>query len=280
MKYFSKETPGKVFSLLSSRIGLLVVIAILIMLFLKQCNERAAIEAEAKREHNNYLAAQDSVRTISKDKDHLIQEKSAFQLKVSELSKDQKDLVAQLGLKSNGRGNTPRTVIETVVEYRDTGRVVSSVIKDASGESINFEYAPEMKGKNKLVISGKTPYKVNLFKDPEDSTRYLTSVDPGHTDLTIAQNIELVTGIYQDPKSKRIMTRVSTTFPNLTFSDVNSFDITDNPETRKSLKNARKEFGIGFTIGYGMALSTTGVKPGLILGVGFHYTPKFLQFGK
>jgi hypothetical protein len=64
----------------------------------------------------------------------------------------------------------------------------------------------------------------------------------------------------------------------MNFSDINSFDITDNPETRKALKSARKEFGFGFTLGYGFVPGAA--RPGLMVGVGLHYTPKFLQFGK
>jgi hypothetical protein len=76
------------------------------------------------------------------------------------------------------------------------------------------------------------------------------------------------------------MTRVTTDYPNLTFSDINSFEITDNPETRKALKAARKEFGLGVQLGYGISGSSTGLSPGIYVGVGLHYSPKFLQFGK
>ena len=131
-----------------------------------------------------------------------------------------------------------------------------------------------------MKIAGKVPYDLRLSKDPRDTTKYIASVIPGGTSLTIEQNIDIVTALYQDPKSKRIMTRVSTTYPNLTFSDVNSFDITDNPETRKALKAARKEFGLGVNLGYGLLGSSTSLTTGFYIGVGVHYSPKFLQFGK
>ena len=255
-------------------------IVILVMLLLKQCGETDAAKAEALREHNNLLASQDSVRIIKKDRDVIIAERSSFQLKVSELSEEQKKLISQLELAKNGKKNTPKTVVQVVVEYRDSIRNIASTIsKDSAGqESITFLHNPQLPGKNKFKVFGKVPYTLGVNKDKLDSTKYNAFITAGNVSLDIEQNIDIVTGIYQDPKSKRIMTRVSTTYPGLSFSEINSFDVTDNPETRKLLKKSRKEFGLGFTVGYGFGSS--GVKPGLIVGVGLHYTPKFLQFGK
>ena len=232
------EKVKKSLNLITSRGFMLIAIAILLFLFLKQCGATRNAEMEAKREHNNYLASIDSVRTIKNERDHAIYEKSAFQLKVSELSKEQKDLINELDLKSNGRGTTPKTVIQYVVEYREVVKnIASTVEKDPNGgESITFVHNPELKGKNKLKIEGKVPYTVAILKDSLDSTKYFAEITPGGTTLDIEQSIDLVTGIYMDPKSKRIMTRVSTTFPGLTFSEINSFDITDNPETRSLMK--------------------------------------------
>jgi hypothetical protein len=98
--------------------------------------------------------------------------------------------------------------------------------------------------------------------------------------LNLEQNIDITTGIYRDPKTKRMMTRVTTTYPGLTFNDINSFDITDNADTRKALKAARKEFGLGVQLGYGISGSSVGLSPGFYIGFGVHYSPRFLQFGK
>jgi len=281
MKLLNKGTFSKVLSVLSSRFSMLAVIVILGMLFLKQCGKTAHMEAEAKREHNNYLASLDSVRTIKSDNGRLIQEKSAYELKASELSKSQKDLIHQLGLKSSGRGNTPSSVINIVTEIRDSVKIASTIVKDTNGdESINFLHNPQMPGNNKLKITGKTPYTISLHVDPLDSTKYIATILPGLTSLNLEQNIDITTGIYRDPKSKRMMTRVTTDYPGLTFNDINSFDITDNPDTRKALKAARKEFGLGVQVGYGISGSSAGISPGFYIGFGVHYSPRFLQFGK
>jgi len=281
MKLLNKDTSSKISSILSSRFTMLAVIVIMILLFLKQCGETSRMEAEAKREHNNYLASLDSVRTIKSENGHLIQEKSAYELKTSELSKSQKELIYQLGLKSSGRGNTPNSVINIVTEIRDSVKIASTIVKDPNGEeSINFLHNPQMPGNNKLKITGKTPYAINIHVDPLDSTKYIATILPGLTSLNLEQNIDITTGIYRDPKTKRMMTRVATTYPGLTFSDINSFDITDNADTRKALKAARKEFGLGIQLGYGISGSSAGLSPGFYIGLGVHYSPRFLQFGK
>jgi hypothetical protein len=224
----------------------------------------------------------DSVRTIKSQNGQLIQEKSAFQLKVSELSDEQKQLIRRLELNSNGKGTTPKSVIQTVGTFRDTSiKAQSKITKDPNGnEFVTFVYEPTFPGKNKLMISGKTPYIVNLSKNPKDSVDYIASVVPGTTSISIEQRVDIVTALYQDPKTKRLMTRVTTDFPNLTFGEINSFELTDNPETRKALKSARKEFGLGLQVGYGLSTSPAGLSPGVFVGVGLHYSPKFLQFGK
>ena len=281
MKLLNKDTFSKVSSVLSSRFSMLAVIVIMILLFLKQCGETAHMEAEAKREHNNYLASLDSVRIIKNENGHLIQEKSAYELKASELSKSQKDLIHQLGLKSSGRGNTPNSVINIVTEIRDSVKIASTIVKDPNGdESINFLHNPLMPGNNRLKITGKTPYTISIHVDPLDSTKYIATILPGLTALNLEQNIDITTGIYRDPKTKRMMTRVTTTYPGLTFSDINSFDITDNADTRNALKAARKEFGLGIQLGYGISGSPAGLLPGFYIGFGVHYSPRFLQFGK
>lgn len=278
MKMLNKDLLNKTYSFFSSRIFLLVCIVVLVMLFLKQCNSTKYAESEAKREHNNYLSSQDSVRLVKKDLDRAIYEKSAYELKIKELSDEQKKLIIELGLKPKTQ---IKTVIQYVIKYQDTGSVKTSVIKEKDGsESFNFNYAPVLPGKNKFTINGKTPYRINLDRDNLDTSKYLASIIPGETNLIIAQNIDIVTGIYRDPKTKRLMTRISTSFPNLSFSEINSFDVTDDVDARKIMKNARKSFGVGLMLGYGISGTPSGIKPGIIIGFGFTCTPKFLQFGK
>lgn len=280
MKPKAKSAFDKVLSLLNNRVVWIGATCVVAMLLMKQCRESEAAKAEALRQHNNFLASQDSVRLVYQDKEKVVFEKSALELKVSEFGKEQKDLIKQLELAKNGKSTTPKTVIQYVTVYKDSFiNVASTITKDSNGqESISFSHEPQLPGKNKLKISGKVPYELSVVKDVDNPTEYTASIKSGSVTLGIEQNIDIVTGIYRDPKTKRIMTRISTTYPNLQFSDMNSFDVTDNPDTRALMKKSRKEFGIGATIGWGFAPGS--MKPGPMVGVGLHYTPKFLQFGK
>lgn len=272
---------NSVYNLVTNRLFLLGVIVVLIFLSIRQCEKSGNMEMEIKREHNNYLASMDSVRIIKKDRDRLIVEKSQMELKISELSEEQKELIKKLGLKPTG-GGAPSVVTEIKIVYVDRFiNVPTKVEKDKDGkESITFTHSPKMNGKNSLTISGKIPYTLDIIKSPEKEDLVFAKLNPGVAELDIKQNIDLVTGIYRDPKTKRLMTRVSTEYPGITFSDVNSFSIIDTKENRDALKGERKPFGLGINLGLGIAGNQNGIYPGIYMGVGIHYSPRFLQFGK
>jgi hypothetical protein len=281
MKKISKILDS-VYKIVSNRLVLIGAIVLLIFLSIRQCERANGAEADSKRQHNNYLAMQDSVRTIKKEKDHLIVEKSAMELKVSELSDEQKRLITKLGLKDNGKSTTPSVVTEIQIVYVDRFiNVPTKVEKDKDGkESITFTHSPKMKGNNSLTISGKIPYTLDITKSPDKEDLVFTKLNTGPAELDIKQNIEIITGIYRDPETKRLMTRVSTEYPGIDFKDVNSFTILDTKENRDALKSARKPYGIGVNFGIGLAANQKGIGPGIYLGIGLQYSPKFLQFGK
>lgn len=280
------ETLDSIYKIVSNRLVMIGVIIILLFLSIRQCERANSAELDSKRQHNNYLAMQDSVRIIKKEKDHIIVEKSAMELKVSELTKEQKELIAKLDLNSNGKGTrknpAPSVVVDVQVVYVDRFiNVPTKVEKDTSGkEFISFTHSPKMKGNNSLTLSGKIPYTLDLIKNPEKEDMVFAKLNTSPAELDIKQNIEITTGIYRDLKTKRLMTRVATEYPGIEFKDVNSFMIIDNKETRDALKSARKPYGIGINFGIGLAANQKGIGPGVYLGIGLQYSPKFLQFGK
>lgn len=275
------ETLESIYKIVSNRLVLIGVIVLLIFLSIRQCERANTAELDSKREHNNYLAMQDSVRVIKKEKDLLIVEKSAMEMKVSELTEEQKELIRKLGLKDNGKGTTPSVITDVQIVYVDRFiNVPTRVEKDKDGkESITFTHSPKMKGNNSLTISGKIPYTLDILKSDKTDLVF-TKLNNGEAELDIKQNIEITTGIYRDPKTKRLMTRVATEYPGIEFKDVNSFTILDTKENRDALKAARKPYGIGVNFGIGLAANQKGIGPGIYLGIGLQYSPKFLQFGK
>jgi hypothetical protein len=275
------ETLESMYKIVSNRLVLIGIIILLIFLSIRQCERANGAEADSKRQHNNYLAMKDSVRVIKKEKDLLVVEKSAMEMKVSELTDEQKDLIKKLGLKSNGKKETPSVITEIQIVYVDRFiDVPTRVEKDKDGkESITFTHSPQMKGNNSLTISGKIPYTFDVIKSDKTDLVF-TKLNPGKAELDIKQSIEITTGIYRDSETKRLMTRVSTEYPNIEFKDINSFTILDTKENRDALKAARKPYGIGVNFGIGLAANQKGIGPGIYLGIGLQYSPKFLQFGK
>jgi hypothetical protein len=271
-----------IYKIVSNRLVLIGIIILLIFLSIRQCERANSAEGDSKRQQNNYLAMGDSVRLIKKEKDLLIVEKSAMEKKVSELTEGQKELIRKLGLNDKGKGSSPSVITEIEIVYVDRFiNVPTKVEKDKDGkEFISFTHSPSMKGNNSLTLSGKIPYSLEVIKSSENGDLAFVKLNTSPAELDIKQNIEIVTGIYRDPKTKRLMTRVSTEYPNINFSDVNSFTVIDNKETRDALKSARKPYGIGVNFGLGLAANQKGIGPGIYLGIGLQYSPKFLQFGK
>lgn len=272
---------NNLFTALTSRAVLLMGIIVLALLFLKQCQSTQDAKKEAERHFNNLLAERDTVRMLKSENGNILAEKSAFRLRYDELSKDQKELVKRLELEGKKK---PKTVIQTEIVYKDTSIVVPVLASQDSGQSsLNFSYKPTLPGKNKLSIGGKLPYsiKVDSVIDANGKYKYISSVVPQNVNLSMEQTIDLVTGLYTDPKTGRLYVRASTTFPGITFSDMQALDMIDDPATKKALKQSRKAFGLGLSVGYGFTLSKDGTfTTGPNIGFGLTYTPKFLQFGK
>ena len=268
--------------LLNNRIIYLVGIGVLVLLLLKQCNETRDAKQEAERNFNNMLAERDSVRVLKSKNGNMLAEKAAFKLKYDELSSEQKELIKRLELSGKKK---PGVVIQTDIVYKDTSILVPVLATLKDGEPVlNFKHNPTLPGKNKLLIEGLLPYLLITDTIQDSSSpngiRLSSRVEPGIAKLSMEQKIDLVTGLYTDPKTGRIFVRASTSFPGITFSDMQALDMVDDPATKKALRQARKPFGIGFSLGWGMTVGKDGYNMGPNVGVGVTYTPTWLQFGK
>lgn len=274
---FSKMTSKITWKVL--QIALIVVLA---FLFLKQCEATKDAKKEAERNYHNLLAEQDSVRVIESKLGNTIAEKSAFQLKYSELSSEQKELIERFELEVRKK---PGVVIQTELLYRDTSITVPVLAtQDQNGGILSFQYKPTLPGKNMLSIGGKLDYKIKYDSiiDPSNNGlyKYTQEILPGEAKLSIEQRIDLATALYRDPKTNRLYVRASTTFPGISFSEMQALDMVDDPATRKALKGERKSFGVGVLAGYGMTINQNGYSSGPTIGLGVYYSPKWLQFGK
>ena len=269
-------------SIVNSRAIYLIGIAVLVMLLLKQCNATADAKKEAERNFNNLLAERDSVRVLESKNGNMLVERAAFQLKYNELTEEQEELIDRLELSGKRK---PSVVIQTEVVYKDTSIMVPvAATQEGDNTYLKFTHNPTLPGTNKLLIAGQLPYTVDTdtIWDPSDKSKFkfVSTVIPGTAKLSMEQKIDLVTGLYTDPKTGRLFVRASTSFPGITFSEMQALDMVDDPATKKALKQARKPFGIGFSIGYGLTVGKDGYIAGPSVGLGLTYSPKWLQFGK
>lgn len=270
----------KIRKILDNKILYLIAIIVIGILFLKQCGETEYAKKEALRNFNNLLAEQDSVRSISSKLGNSVFEKSALELKYNELNEEQKKLIERLEIEKKKR---PSIIIQTEVEYRDSSIVVPvRNVTGKDGNHIEFTHAPSLPGKNQLTIKGKIKYgiKADSVKNEQGKWDYKYILEAGDVNLSISQKIDLVTGLYKDTKTGRLYVRASTTFPGITFSEMQALNMLDDPATKKAIRSARKSFGVGAFVGAGIGFGTNGYVLGPVMGVGLTYQPKWLQFGK
>lgn len=257
-----------ILELLENKAFLLIALVLVFLLLIRQCGVTEEAEKNAQREFRNYLASQDSVTHLKSKYGNILVEKSAYELKYSELSEDHKELIKRLELE---RKKKPEVIIETEIVYRDTNIIVVASDRHVGDSSfISFSYNPILPGTNRFSIKGDIPYTFT-----SDST-----ILPGKAVLAIDQKIDLVTGLYRDPETQQLKIRASTTFPGITFSQIESIDIIDSPSDQDDQMNSRKPFGLGVSLGYGIVFNQQGYYPGPFLGLGLSYSPKWAQFGK
>lgn len=260
---------NNIWKVINSRIFPYIVVIILAVLYLRGCGNLERERIESDRRLGNYLALQDTIRIISKKNEGILVEKSALEKTKKELKKENSELYTELQFEKN---KPPKVIIRTVISYRDTTIIIKSSdnfnTEDSTG-TLEFDYSPEFPGNNSFSLTGEVGYKLNLIDT-------LKPIKFGDYKLDIAQTIDIRTGLYRDPEDKRTYIRLFTDYPNLTIDDIQAIDVTD-AESRKALRAARKEFGIGFSVGYGFGSNGSA---GPYIGVGLNYTPRFLQFGK
>ncbi len=250
------------------------------LFLLRQYELTQEAEQEAARNYNNYLAKQDSVRILSSSFGSVLAEKSALKLKYDELSQDNKDLIDRLELANNKK---PSVIIQTEVVYRDTGISVptSTIIRDSTKQLV-FKHQPKLPGNNFLSLTGQIPYRIvtDSVLNPDGSYQLNFRLVSQPVVLNFEQKIDLVTGLYTDPKTGRVYVRATTDFPGISFSDLQALEMIDDSATRQALKKARKKFGVGINFGWSIAAGRSGYIMGPGITVGLTYTPTFLQFGR
>ena len=126
-----------------------------------------------------------------------------------------------------------------------------------------------------FVGNSKPPGDILVEKDQLNIYPKLTL---GLGKFNLKQSMTINTGLYKDPETDKILIRVLTDYPGITFSRIVGADIMADPVSKKVARDFRKEFGLGLHVGYGLNITNEKVKGGFNVSVGLNWTPKFLQF--
>ena len=262
----------------NTRMLIFAGIVILILLFLRQCGKTndAKLETEqAKQEivrvKNNLIASKDTLRQYQFDNNTIRAEKLGYELTIAELSTEYSELLGDFEVIKN---KPLKTIIKTVYEIRE--RIINVPVYVITGDNLYNRYLVfsdsvnyDSLRINYRYLTGTIPFNYNYL----DST-----IIPGFAtfDLNIGMNLNVA--LFKDKKTKQVSIKADTDYPGITFTRLDGALIMDDPESRKVIRQMRKQWGLGLNVGYGAMYNNANIIRGPYIGVGLNYTPKFLQW--
>jgi hypothetical protein len=272
----------------------LIGIAILVAIILMQCgqnrglkNDLQAQKDESQRIQNNYEALHDTIRQGKINDTTLLAEKLALKLTVDELKKGYSDMLVGF---EQFRKQNPKVIERFTVTNHETIREVLVYAKmDSLGNgAFSFVDTAKFADGNYRNLKGFIPYSSKLYNKSDSSEisfnrlGVYNKVAPGFGTFTLEQGIKLKVGLFEDKKTHKVSIAATTSYPGITFTQLEGADIMSDDISRKAARNFRKTWGIGLSLGYGAGvnLKTSQVFFGPQMGIGITYTPKFLQWGK
>jgi hypothetical protein len=262
----------------------LIIIALLLSLLSFQCNRNSSLvndKIELNRTINNTEADNAKLKTyVVNDSIHR-GEIQGHELTEKELKKQYSDLLGSFEILKKEK---VKTVIKTEFILKDSIVMPTNVLEINGQSFFVFSDSTFYSEGNWRKVSGKLPYDIYLISKTDtiklDSAIYSKAV-PGNVNLNIEQSMTLSTGLFKDKKTGKIMIKVDTGYPNMSFVDIKGASIMEDPNSYKLTKEFRKTFGFGFNIGYGLNVNKSGiVSMGPQVSIGLNVTPKWLQFGK
>lgn len=250
---------------------LLVVLVALITLFLiSQCNSKNELERDIEILTNNTYALTDSLLHYRDELNNVVAEKHALQLSqeemgktIGELKKKNTEYIAYI----NANIGVRDTVLIEKVVFKDV--VVDSIAQIETG-TIHFE-KDDMFNKSSRYISANIPYK----------SSYPSNLSIGDAEFILNQNIYVEGTITRNNKTNETMFYLKTDYPGVTFNSGNGIVATNGKQYDKEM---RKQNGIGLAIGPSLGIyydiPTRSLKPavGVSIVIGYTFTPKAFQW--
>ena len=247
-----------------------VIILIISIFLMSQCNSKNKLEREVDILTNNTYALSDSLLQYQDKLGNIIAEKHALQLTQQEMEKT----IGELKKK-----NTEYvSYISTNLNLKDTVYIEKVLYKDVIIDTINntesgtiFLEKNDQFNKSNRYISASIPYKAN----------YPSNLVVTDGEFVVNQNIFIEGIITRNNKTKETMFQLKTDYPGVTFNSGNAIVATNGKQYDK---DARRRNGIGISIGpsvgYYYFFPTQSFKPavGFSVTIGYTFTPKALQW--
>lgn len=267
----------------NNRLMLFAALAVLILFLLHKCNQTKDLnnqlelaKQEAQRVNNNYEAKIDSIKQYQVDDNTWRAEKRGYELTIDELKGEYSSLLGDFEIEKN---RPPKFIIKTEYQIKE---VINNVLvyagTDGAGNTfLKFADSAKYDNINYRYLTGQIPYKL-IFNSSDSSYNII----PGLGTFGLQQGMGLNAGLFQDKKTKKVYIKIDTDYPGITFTNIEGASIMDDPKNKKALRSMRKNWAIGFNIGYGVQVNTSSsaLDFGPYMGIGLSYSPKFLQFGK
>lgn len=247
-----------------------VIIVIISLFLISQCNSKNELEKEVNILTNNTYALTDSLRHYHDKLGNVVAEKHALQLTqeqmeqtIGELKEKNTEYVsyinANIGLKD--------TVYTEKIIYKDVAVDTTNNIETGT---INLE-KNDVFNKSKRYISASIPYKAS----------YPSNLVINNASFILEQDIFVEGVITRNNKTKETMFYLKSDYPGLTFNSGNGIVATNGKQYDKEM---RKRNGMGLAIGPSIGIyydnPTQSLKPafGLSLTIGYTFTPKIFQW--
>lgn len=241
---------------------LLACIGFFFFTTMQQCNRAKSFKEEMNRLENNQRALQDTVRNYKDSNGDQVGEIRGLTLKLNEIREDYEW----------EKNKPPVTIVEFETKIDEKIIEVPILVTDTFIITDNDTFRDFIK-LNKFEVYGESSRELDL-KIP-----YIVEGDSlkvGISMISLKQHISLSASLFREKKSKEVWIKVTTDYPGTTFGDIKGVLIQDDKALKKFNMQSRKEFGLGFNIGYSFAPLVGEFTP--TIGVGINYTPRWLQW--
>lgn len=250
--------------------------ALFILLFLGQCNristlkqEVATAQEDATREHNNYLASQDSVKVEKSKNGGYISSIRGYKFDIANLKENEKALIEkyQVALDLNKKLKGTNSLLRAEINVKDSIILALSQTKiDSLTTKISFGKDDDFGDGNSRSVKG------SLYIKRIPNTFEFTTYNPT---LVLDQKIKLMAAIEETDGIQTL--KINTNYPGLTITDIENINLINTKLNRKYEKTAGWSFGpsvgVGFTLTPGQVVAF-----GPTIGINAVWSPKWLRF--